>query len=121
MKSVLASVALSLAMLAPAHAQIAPVPPPPPAPLGWVYTRYTSCPEPRNCPVVFVSVAADGLNVRVAPDGLPVLALVNGTPLVVLDRQGSWSLVGPACDLVPTWLWSWTASVPLNRCYVWYP
>jgi hypothetical protein len=78
-------------------------------------------PGAAQLPVVFVSVAADGLNVRVAPDGPPAMALVNGTPLYVLDRQGSWSLVAPACDLVPTWAWSWTAGVPLNRCFVWYP
>src|SRR5262245_20014286 len=112
-KLFLAGVAALCLLAGPAHAQIAPVPPPPPPPLGVCYTRYTSCPEPRSCPVVFVSVAADGLNVRAAPDGPPLLALVNGTPLVVLERQGSWSLVAPACDLVPTWLWSWTAAVPL--------
>ena len=94
-----------------------PVPPPPPAPLCTVYTRYTVCPEPRTCPVVFVSVAADGLNVR-GPDGLPYMALVNGTPLTVLERRGSWTLVAPACDLVPTGAWSITANVPLNRCWV---
>jgi hypothetical protein len=92
--------------------------PPPPQPLGWIYTRYTVCEEPRACPVVFVSVAADGLNVRTVPDGPPTMALVNGTPLYVLDRQGAWTLVAPACDLTPTWLWSWTAGVPLNRCWV---
>ena len=92
--------------------------PPPPQPLGWVFTRYTVCPEPRMCPVVTVSVAADGLNVRAAPDGPPVLSLVNGTPLAVLTRQGQWTLVAPACDLVPTGAWSWTAGVPLNRCWV---
>ena len=94
-------------------------PPPPPQPLGWVYTRYTVCPEPRACPVVFVSVGADGLNVRPAgPDSPPIMALVNGTPLVVLDRRGSWTLIAPACELVPTGVWSWTANVPLNRCWV---
>jgi hypothetical protein len=93
-------------------------PPGPPPPLGWVYTRHTSCPEPRACPVVFVSVAADGLNVRPhGPEGPPLMSLVNGTPLLVLTRQGSWTLVAPACELVPTGSWSWTAGVPLNRCY----
>jgi len=92
-------------------------PPPPPQPLGWVFTRYTVCPEPRSCPVVFVSVGADGLNVRPAgPDSPPIVALVNGTPLVVLDRRGSWTLVAPACPLAPTPLWSWTAGVPLVAC-----
>jgi hypothetical protein len=113
----LAIAAMSIAMLAPAHAQME-VAPPPPVPLGWVYTRFTSCPEPRTCPVVFVSVAADGLNVRDVPNGAPLLSLVNGTPLLVLAREGSWSLVAPACDLVPTFLWSWTAGVPLNRCWI---
>jgi hypothetical protein len=98
----------------------APTPPiaeaPPPQPLGWVYTRFTVCPEPQACPVVFVSVAADGLNVRADPDGLPLLSLVNGTPLVVLTRQGSWTLVAPACELVPAGAFSWTAGVPLTRC-----
>jgi hypothetical protein len=119
MKKTIVACALSLLCAGTAHAQLAP--PPPAPPLGWVYTQHTSCPEPRACPVVFVSVAADGLNVRAAPDGPPTMALVNGTPLYVLDRQGSWTLVAPACDLVPTWLWSWTAGVPLNRCFVWYP
>jgi len=92
------------------------VPPPPPPPLGWVFTRYTVCPEPRVCPVVFVSVGADGLNVRTVPDGPPIMALVNGTPLVVLTRAGRWTLVAPACELVPTGLWSWTAGVSLGAC-----
>jgi hypothetical protein len=96
--------------------------PPPPQPLGWVFTRYTVCPEPHTCPVVYVSVGADGLNVRAAgPDSPTIMALINGTPLVVLQRQGSWTLVAPACDLIPTGLWSWTAGVPLSRCYVWFP
>jgi len=100
----------------------APSSPPPaaeaPPPLGWVWTRGTSCPEPRACPIVFVSVEADGLNVRASPDGPPLMSLVNGTPLVVLDRQEHWSLVAAACDLTPTWAWSWNAGVPLNRCWV---
>jgi hypothetical protein len=100
----------------PAYAPSSP--PPAPPPLGWVYTRYTVCPEPHTCPVVFVSVYADGLNVRATPDGPPLFALVNGTPLVVLDRQGQWSLVAAACELTPTWAWSWTANVPLNRCWI---
>lgn len=96
-----------------------PVAPPPPQPIGWVWTRGTVCPNPASCPVVFVSVAADGLNVRPAgPDSPPIMALVNGTPLVVLDRRNGWTLVAPACDLTPTFLFSWTAGVPLNRCWV---
>jgi hypothetical protein len=94
------------------------MPPPPPQPLGWVFTRYTVCPEPRVCPVVFVSVYADGLNVRAVPDGPPTLSLVNGTPLAVLTRQGRWTLVAPACNLVPTGAWSITAGVPLTGCAV---
>lgn len=92
------------------------VPLPPPRPLGWVYTRYTSCPEPHTCPVIYVSVGADGLNVRTVPDGPPILALVNGTPLIVLTRQDRWTLVAPACELAPTGLWSITANVPLGGC-----
>jgi hypothetical protein len=89
---------------------------------GWVFTQYTVCNATRFCTVVYVSVGADGLNVRPAgPDGPAFMALVNGTPLVVLDRQGSWTLVAPACDLGQTGAWSWTAGVPLIRCYVWYP
>jgi hypothetical protein len=65
-------------------------------------------------------VAADGLNVRVAPDGYPIMSLVNGVPLVVLQRQGAWLLVGAGCDLTPTFAWSWTAGVPLNRCWVYF-
>jgi hypothetical protein len=104
----------------PAYAPEAPPPPafegPPPPPLGWVYTRYTVCPEPRSCPVVFVSVGADGLNVRTVPDGPPIMALVNGTPLLVLTRAQHWTLVAPACPLAPTPLWSATAGVPLAAC-----
>src|SRR5262245_23560964 len=98
-----------------AHAQM----PPPPTPLGWVYGPYTSCTEPR-CATVFVNVAADGLNVRTAPNGYPTLSLVNGTPLTPLQREGNWLLVAPACDLTPTWAWSWTAGVSLLRCWVYF-
>jgi hypothetical protein len=123
-KMLLAGIAV-FAFAGTASAQVEEPPPeglrPAPLPLGWVYTQYTSCPNPQNCPVVFVSVGADGLNVRAVPDGPPIMSLVNGTPLTVLTRQGSWTLVAPACDLTPTWAWSWTAGVPLNRCYVWYP
>jgi Bacterial SH3 domain len=119
----LALVAATLATSVPANAQWAPPaapPPPAPPPLGWVYTKMTVCGEPRVCPVVFVSVAADGLNVRIGPDGNapPVMSLVNGTPLIVLDRVGAWTLVAPGCDLTPTFAWSWTAGAPLNRCWV---
>jgi hypothetical protein len=107
--------------LPPSPLGYAPLPAPsaqalPPPPLGWVFTRYTVCPEPRDCPVVFVSVAANGLNVRVGPDGPSLMSLVNGTPLLVLTREGGWTLVAPACDLVSTGAFSWTAGVPLNRC-----
>jgi hypothetical protein len=109
--------ALALVLLAPASSRTQPLPPPP-APLGWVFTRYTVCPEPRVCPVVFVSVFdADALNVRDVPDGLPMLALVNGTPLLVLQRVGSWTLVAPVCELTPTYLVTWTG-VPLMRCWL---
>jgi hypothetical protein len=112
-------------MMSMAKAQPLPyapeIAPPPPQPIGWVFTRYTVCDAPALCPVVYVSVGADGLNVRPAgPDSPPIAALVNGTPLLVLARQGSWTLVAPACDLIPTGAWSWTAGVPLIRCYVWF-
>jgi hypothetical protein len=69
-----------------------------------------------------VNVQADGLNVRVAPtDQSPaVMALVNGTPLLPMDKRGDWLLVAPGCDLTPTFAWSWTAGVPLNRCWVYF-
>lgn len=121
------ALAITVLVVSLARAQYAPtpypeaLPPPPPPPIGWVYTNYTVCEAPRVCPVVYVSVGADGLNVRTVPNGPATAALVNGTPLVVLDRQGAWTLVAPACDLIPTGAWSWTAGVPLIRCYVWYP
>jgi len=68
-----------------------------------------------------VSVAADGLNVRTVPNGYPVMSLVNGVPLIPLQRDGNWLLVAAACDLTPTFAWSWTAGVPLNRCWVYFP
>ena len=94
-----------------AHAQ--------PPPLGWVYGPYTSCADQR-CSTVVVNVAADGLNVRATPDGYPTMSLVNGMPLITLQRQGDWLLVTAGCDLTPTFAWSWTASVPLYRCWVYY-
>jgi len=89
----------------------------PPPPIGWVYTRFTVCPEPSSCPVVFVSVSVDGLNVRPAgPDSPPIMALANGTPLFVLDRRGAWTLVAAACPLAPMPAFSVTAGVPLSAC-----
>jgi len=67
-----------------------------------------------------VNVQADGLNVRVVPNGQPTMALVNGTPLIPLQRQGAWLLVAAGCDLTLTFAWSWTAGVPLNRCWVYF-
>ena len=87
------------------------------SPLGWVYGPYTSCADQR-CSTVVVNVAADGLNVRATPDGYPTMSLVNGMPLITLQRQGDWLLVTAGCDLTPTFAWSWTASVPLYRCWV---
>ena len=98
--------------------QAAPIPPAPP--LGWVYGPYTMCGDPPRCSVGVVNVQADGLNVRTAPNGYPVMSLVNGTPLIPLQKQGDWLLVAPACDLTPTWAWSWNAGVPLNRCWVYF-
>ena len=91
-----------------------------PPPIGWVYGPYTPCANPPQCSMGVVNVQADGLNVRVAPNGPPVMALVNGTPLYPMDKRGDWLLVAPACDLTPTWAWSWTAGVPLNRCWVYF-
>ena len=95
------------------------VTPPPVPPLGWVYKYYAPCADPQ-CRTLVVNVDAAGLNVRTAPNGYPVMALVNGTPLIPLQRQGDWLLVAPACDLTPTWAWSWNAGVPLNRCWVYF-
>jgi hypothetical protein len=98
-----------------AYAPSAPIEaPPPPPPLGWVYGPYTVCGE-LGCQV---NVTADGLNVRTVPNGLPVMALVNGVPLIPLDRRGDWLLVAPGCELTLTFAWSWTAGVPLNRCWI---
>jgi hypothetical protein len=91
-----------------------------PPPIGWVYGPYTQCANPPQCSMGVVNVDASGLNVRVVPNGQPVMALVNGTFLYPLQRQGDWLLVAPACDLTPTWAWSWNAGVPLNRCWVYF-
>ena len=91
-----------------------------PPPIGWVYGPYTQCANPPQCSMGVVNVQADGLNVRVAPNGPPVMSLVNGTVFYPLQRQGDWLLVVPACDLTPTWAWSWNAGVPLNRCWVYF-
>jgi hypothetical protein len=116
-KLLLAGVAaLSIASASIAHAQ-----PPTPPPLGWVYGRYTRCGNPPQCSIGVVHVGADGLNVRAAPNGPPIMALVNGTPLVPIQRNGDWLLIAAGCDLTPTFLWSWTAGVPLNRCWVYFP
>jgi hypothetical protein len=96
---------------------VAPPLPPGPPPLGWVYGPYTICADPPRCSMGVVNVQADGLNVRVTPNGPPVMSLVNGVPLIPLQREGDWLLVAAACDLTPTFAWSWTAGVPLNRCW----
>jgi hypothetical protein len=105
----------------PGPVAVAPEPLPAPPPLGWVYGPYLNClpPAPNAPPTCLVQVSADGLNVRAAPQGPPTMALVNGTPLVLLDRASDWWLVSSACSLTPTFLWSWTANVPLMRCWVW--
>jgi hypothetical protein len=107
-----------------------PPPPPPkvtvapqyngPPPIGWVYGPYTQCANPPQCSMGMVNVDASGLNVRVTPNGPPVMALVNGTPVYPVGKEGPWLLVAPACDLTPTFAWSWTAGVPLNRCWVYF-
>jgi hypothetical protein len=103
----------------PARVTVAP-PYQGPPPIGWVYGPYTQCGDPPRCSMGVVNVPADGLNVRIAPDGPPVMSLVNGTPLIPLQKQGDWLLVAPACDLTPTWAWSWNVGVPLNRCWVYF-
>jgi hypothetical protein len=102
----------------PLLAAPSPLPPVGPPPIGWVYGPYTQCADPPRCSTGVVNVQADGLNVRVTPDGPATTSLVNGTPLVPLDKQGNWLLVAAACDLTPTFAWSWTANVPLMRCWV---
>jgi hypothetical protein len=105
----------------PPKAQVTVAPPyQGPPPIGWVYAPYTQCGDPPRCSMGVVSVAADGLNVRVTPNGPPVMALVNGTPVIPVGRQGPWLLVAAGCDLTPTFAWSWTAGVPLNRCWVYF-
>jgi hypothetical protein len=91
-----------------------------PPPIGWVYGPYTMCGDPPRCSMGVVNVQADGLNVRVTPDGPPVMSLVNGVPLIPLGKEGDWLLVAAGCDLTPTFAWSWTAGVPLNRCWVYF-
>jgi hypothetical protein len=96
------------------------IPPPGPLPLGWVYGPYTMCGDPPRCSTGIVNVPADGLNVRAIPNGQPLMSLVNGTPLIPLGKEGDWLLVAAGCDLTPTFAWSWTAGVPLNRCWVYF-
>ena len=104
----------------PGRVTVTPPLPPGPPPLGWVYAPYTQCADPPRCSMGMVNVQADGLNVRVTPNGPPVMSLVNGVPLIPLGREGNWLLVAAGCDLTPTWAWSWTAGVPLNRCWVYF-
>jgi hypothetical protein len=61
-----------------------------------------------------VNVPADRLN------GPAVMSLVNGAPFIPVRRFGDWLLVAAGCDLTPTFAWSWTAGVPLNRCWVYF-
>ena len=103
----------------PARVTVAP-PYQGPPPIGWVYGPYTQYANPPQCSMGVVSVQAVGLNVRITPNGPPVMALVNGTPLLPVRREGEWLLVAAGCDLTPTFAWSWTAGVPLNRCWVYF-
>jgi hypothetical protein len=103
----------------PARVTVAP-PYQGPPPIGWVYGPYTICGDPPRCSMGVVNVDAAGLNVRTVPNGYPIMSLVNGTPLIPLQKQGDWLLVAPACDLTPTWAWSWNVGVPLNRCWVYF-
>jgi len=128
LSGIAALLAISAAYAADEELPLDEAPPPPPSirvtpppvpPLGWVYNYYAPCADPL-CRTVVVNVDAAGLNVRTAPNGYPVMSLVNGTPLIPLQKQGDWLLVAPACDLTPTWAWSWNAGVPLNRCWVYF-
>jgi hypothetical protein len=110
--TLLLAAAIVVSIVVAANAQM------PPPPLSWVHQPYTVCGDPPACSFGVVNVAADGLNVRVAPNGPPIMALVNGTPLIPLQQSGGWLLVAAGCDLTPTFLWSWTAGVPLNRCWI---
>jgi hypothetical protein len=100
------------------------VAPPPPQPvdppvLGWIYWPYMHCQTPPTCTII---TDAGGLNVRTVPNGPPTMALANGTPVIPVRPQGDanhpgkWVLVAQACNLVPTWLWSWNTGVTLMRC-----
>ena len=91
-----------------------------PPPIGWVYGPYTMCGDPPRCSMGVVNVQADGLNVRATPNEIPTMSLVNGVPLIPLQKEGDWLLVAAGCDLTPTFAWSWTAGVPLNRCWVYF-
>jgi hypothetical protein len=103
----------------PARVTVAP-PYQGPPPIGWVYKPYTTCGDPPRCSIGVVNVQAAGLNVRIVPNGPAIMSLVNGVPLVPLGQEGDWLLVAAACDLTPTWAWSWNAGVPLNRCWVYF-
>jgi hypothetical protein len=114
------------ASAAPPPARVTVAPPyQGPPPIGWVYAPYVRCaaavPVPPGCFMWAVNVPADGLNVRTVPNGPPVMALVNETLVVPVRREGNWLLVAAGCDLTPTFAWSWTAGVPLNRCWVYFP
>jgi hypothetical protein len=104
----------------PARVTVTPPPYQGPPPIGWVYKPYTACPFWPVCSTVIVSVQADGLNVRITPNGPATMALVNGTPIIPIRFEGDWVLVAAGCDLTPTFAWSWTAGVPLNRCWVYF-
>jgi hypothetical protein len=103
----------------PARVTVAP-PYQGPPPIGWVYGPYTQCANPPQCSMGVVNVFADGLNVRITPNGPAIMSLVNGVPLLPVRWVGDWLLVAAGCDLTPTFAWSWTAGVPLNRCWVYF-
>ena len=105
--------------------------PPPyagPPPIGWVYgnPNTVSCAPGSEgiygiCGSFVVNVpGAAGLNVRVTPNGPAIMALVNGTPIIPVKTEGKWTLIAAGCDLTPTFAWSWTAGVSLNRCWVYF-
>jgi len=104
----------------PARVTVAPpaLPPGMPPPIGWVYQPFVAC-DWLGIQCV-VRVPADGLNVRTVPNGPAIMSLVNGVPLFPVQRVGNWMLVSVGCDLTPTFAWSWTAGVPINRCWVYF-
>jgi hypothetical protein len=86
-----------------------------PAPLGWISSNFVECRDHEN--YCYVSVRADGANIRRSPGGYVFMALVNRVPVVALDWSGNWTQIGVPCDLHPTGLRSDTMhGVSLKTC-----